>query len=155
MSNLKPNFNAKSWQKSQKDFAQDFVDQTKPVQNPQTDLDRIWDNKARLYLRPTKIDSGHAAFMLNEIKSLQPASRSGFGNKAMNFLVELSNKHNIVLRLELNPYGDKSSPLYDKNNLQNWYEKFGFQKVREKGSLMERIPLPPNPSQDLTFEPNI
>jgi hypothetical protein len=62
----------------------------------------------------------------------------GDGSEMMRTLCELADQFTVELMLETIPIGRKPYPL-DKQGLENWYVKFGFQR---KGKWMIRSPAP-------------
>jgi hypothetical protein len=72
---------------------------------------------------------------IDNIRATEPGS--GAGTAAMDNLTRLADEHGVNLTLDAQPL-DKGGITPDK--LRSWYERFGFQVVREEGGrpLMER-----------------
>lgn len=72
---------------------------------------------------------------IDNIRAEEP--RGGAGTTAMDKLTRLADEHGVNLTLDAHPL-DKGGITSDK--LRAWYERFGFQVVREEGGrpLMER-----------------
>ena len=72
---------------------------------------------------------------VHDIYSLDKGS--GAGTKAMEFLVDIADKHEVKIHLFADGYSDTSS-----SDLRRWYSRFGFVPNRQDPSEMVRPPKP-------------
>ena len=52
--------------------------------------------------------------------------QKGSGTKALNFMKDLADKHNVVLSGTAKAYSDDKAHIQDSDRLIDWYKKHGF-----------------------------
>lgn len=99
--------------------------------------DRYWymgevEGKHCLVITNINIFSGAISF--NSIQTVPPdvCEKRGFASEVMNKIVALADKHQVPMKLQVEPFGQKS---IDKKGLESWYKKVGFKKGKY-GSLI-------------------
>ena len=113
-------------------FMKEFWDKTAP--HPFDHTQRIYNNETILQLRPWRGGPGGSESVhLNWIQALEP--KEGQGTRAMQFLSNLADKHQVLLDLNAVPKGQNKMPVA---KLKNFYRKFGF--VSTPGDNMRRNP---------------
>jgi len=113
----KDSFGKKQWSKEQAAFFDEFRRET---EINELISDRIWNDKVRISIRFTEGNN----IRLQEIEAFTIGQ--GDGGRALNWFIELTQKHDLTLNLNIQPFGDnKTHYLYDPKKLHEWYRKRG------------------------------
>ena len=112
-------FKGTGWTGNQRQLYQTFWNKTKPTKA--NSLKRLWRGKVFLDL---KFDSpNHLSLEGIEAKT----EMQGHGEKALDWLLELSNLYGVSICLHVYPYCKKANnPLFLADDLEAWYKRRGF-----------------------------
>lgn len=125
-----------AWTAAQMGFAEDFLRATERTMMYEPGvLSGVFDKHVTLECKPR----GQEGVVLSSIQAI-PVFQ-GHGGRAMRFLCGLADRHKIVLKLHVQPFGhDIGSPLYHEHSLSRWYMRRGFVTVGA-GYYMARQPV--------------
>jgi hypothetical protein len=79
---------------------------------------------------------------IKTIESLESTARAGKATMAMRAIIEAADKQGIILKLNASPFGEKA---LKREELRDFYRKFGFEEVQEGSGRMVRNPGDENP----------
>lgn len=74
------------------------------------------------------IDRINGVYYFNRLFVGQPYRRKGYGSKILQVLLDIVNKHNNILLLDINPYNDIPYMNMSYEDLEKFYIKHGFKK---------------------------
>ena len=94
--------------------------------------DRYWymgevEGKYCLVMTNIKIDKYRNVIYFNSIQTTGgDCERQGFASEVMNTITDLADKHQVPIRLQSVPFGQKSVP---RRSLVAWYKRAGFEQI--------------------------
>ena len=94
--------------------------------------DRYWymgevEGKYCLVMTNIKIDKYRNVIYFNSIQTAgDDCERQGFASEVMNTITDLADKHQVPIRLQAVPFGQKSVP---RRSLVAWYKRAGFEQT--------------------------
>jgi hypothetical protein len=94
--------------------------------------DRYWymgevEGKYCLVMTNIKIDKYRNVIYFNSIQTAGgDCERQGFASEVMNTITDLADKHQVPIRLQAVPFGQKSVP---RRSLVAWYKRAGFEQT--------------------------
>lgn len=143
-------FNYLNLSQAQKDFFVEFEAGTSPHQSGLPDdhsmaahtlTMREWQNCAVLCILPNNANPARPHLLLQGIDALTPGQ--GDGGKALAWVLNLADKHQLAMSLMIVPTGEDNNYLNTRTHLQTWYAKRGFVLVGE--DYMRRLPQAQDP----------